>query len=151
MGSKAYTDLLESIKTYIGTLNGTATVLEKRAASYRHRMKLENDPNAEQVIHDLGEAERQLKDTEITIEALKKFLVKMKKEWERPQDRVIGHVVWAPPISVNNKPYGYTKDVCVIKLNEEKFLPNFKKNVLDLGMCSADPSSIRPKPFNCLF
>jgi len=138
MGSKAYTNLLRSIQSHIGILDGTASVLEKRITSYK--MRLEKDPNAEQVTRDLGVTERQLNDMRNTIEALKKFFVKMKKEWEKPKDRVIGHVVWAPPISVNNEPYGYTKDVCVIKLNEKKFLRNFKKNVLDLGMCSADPS-----------
>jgi len=135
MGSKAYTKFLRSIQSHIGTLNGTASVLEKQVASYK--MRLENDPNAEQVTRDLGETERQLNVMRNTIEALKKFFVKM-KEREKPKDRVIGHVVWAPPISVNEPVYGYTKDVCVIKLNK-KLLRNFKKNVLDLGMCSADP------------
>ena len=61
-------------------------------------MRLENDPNAEQVTCDLGETECQLNIMQNTIEALKKFFVKMKKEWEKSKDRVIGHVVWAPPI-----------------------------------------------------
>jgi hypothetical protein len=138
MGSTAYTNLLRSIQSHIGTLNSTASVLEKRVTSYK--MRLEKDPNAEQVTRDLVVTERQLNHMLNTIETLKKFFVKMKKEWEKSKDRVIGHVVWAPPISVNNEPYGYTKDVCVIKLNEKKFLRNFKKNVLDLGMRSADPS-----------
>jgi hypothetical protein len=52
-------------------------------------------------------------------------------------DRVIGQVVWAPPITGNTAPHGYTKDVCVIKLDKKKFWPNFKGNVIDLG--AADP------------
>ena len=138
MGSKAYADLLRSIQSHIGTQNRTTTILEKRITWYK--MRLEKDPNTEQVTHELGATEHQLNDIRNTVEALKKFFVKMKKDWKKPKDRVIGHVVWAPPISINNEPYGYTKDVCVIKLNEKKFLPNFKKNVLDLGMCSADLS-----------
>jgi hypothetical protein len=131
MGSKAYTDLLQSIQSHIGTLISTISFLEKEVTFYQMT----------QATHELGAVEHQLNDTRNTIKALKEFFVKMKKEWKKPKDRVIGHVVWAPPISVNSDPCGYTKDVCVIKLNEKKFLRNFKKNVLDLGMCSADLSA----------
>ena len=61
--------------------------------------------------------------------------MKMKKQWTKPKDRVIGYIIWAPPISFSTIPHNYTKDVCVVKLDEKKFLPNFRGNVLDLGMC----------------
>jgi hypothetical protein len=59
----------------------------------------------------------------------------MKKQWTKPRDRVIGHVVWAPPISFSTAPHSYTKDVCVVKLDMKKFSQNFRRNVLDLGAC----------------
>jgi len=43
--------------------------------------------------------------------------------------------VWAPPITGLTAPHGYTQDVCVIKLDKERFLPNFRGNAIDLGMC----------------
>src|ERR1700722_9202529 len=105
MGSKAYTNLLRSIQSHIGTLGGTASVLEKRITSYK--MRLEKDPNAEQVTRDLGVTERQLNDMRNTIEALKKFFVKMKKEWEKPKDGGTAQVVWPPPIVVTKEPSEY--------------------------------------------
>jgi hypothetical protein len=54
-----------------------------------------------------------------------------------PKDRVIGYVSWAPPISYVTAPHGGTVDFCVIKLDDEKFLKNFKGNVLDLGICQS--------------
>jgi len=57
------------------------------------------------------------------------------KQWPKPKDRVIGHVVWAPPVSVSTAPHSYTKDVCVVKLDEKKFSQNFRRNVLDFGAC----------------
>ncbi|KAI0279223.1 hypothetical protein BGY98DRAFT_1096302 [Russula aff. rugulosa BPL654] len=57
----------------------------------------------------------------------------MKKDWSDVDNRVIGHVVWAPPITGLVDPHGYTLDVCVIKLDESRFNPNFKGNVVDLG------------------
>jgi len=62
-----------------------------------------------------------------------KFFAEMKRDWSDVDNRVIGHVVWAPPITGLVEPYGYTLDVCVMKLDESKFNPNFKGNVVDLG------------------
>jgi hypothetical protein len=69
------------------------------------------------------------------IEALRAFLVTVRKDWSDVNKCVIGHVVWAPPITGNNAPHGYTMDVCVIKLDKKKFWPNFVGNVIDLGAC----------------
>ena len=69
------------------------------------------------------------------IKALKAFFVMMKKDWSDVNDCIIGHVVWAPPITGNNAPPGYTKDVCIINLDNKKFWPNFMGNIIDLGVC----------------
>ncbi|KAJ7194678.1 hypothetical protein GGX14DRAFT_678221, partial [Mycena pura] len=52
------------------------------------------------------------------------------------RQRVIGYVVWSPPIALNTKPHGSTNYFCVIKLDNARFLPNFKGNVIDLGIHS---------------
>ncbi|KAG5725461.1 hypothetical protein E4T56_gene15666 [Termitomyces sp. T112] len=87
----------------------------------------------QQAVNDLATTEADLNKRKAAIEELKTFFIKMKKEWSALNDRVIGHVVWAPPISFSTPPHGYTKDVCDIRLNKKKFLPNFKGNVIDLG------------------
>lgn len=69
------------------------------------------------------------------IKALKDFHIIMKRDWSTPKDRIIGHVVWALPITGNTPPHGYTQDVCVIKLDKERFMQNFLENVIDLGAC----------------
>ena len=66
-------------------------------------------PNVEQAARELVETQRELNKTRTAIEELKKFFVKVKKQWTKPKDRVIGHVVWAPPISVSTAPHNYTK------------------------------------------
>ncbi|KEP47503.1 hypothetical protein V565_153460 [Rhizoctonia solani 123E] len=48
-------------------------------------------------------------------------------------NRIIGHVVWSPPVTGLTAPHGYTRDVCVIKLDKEKFLPNLRGNAIFLG------------------
>jgi hypothetical protein len=134
MGTRAFTNFLISIQGHIGTLNNTAGVLEKRITALTARSD-GGGPNAEQAARELVETQRELSKTRMAIEELKKFFVKMKKQWTKPKDRVIGHVVWAPSVSVSTAPYSYTKDVCVVRLDEKKFLRNFRRNVLDLGAC----------------
>ena len=47
------------------------------------------------------------------------LLETMSKRWKKPKDRVIGDVVWAPPISLSTAPHGYTEDFCVVKLDKK--------------------------------
>ena len=134
MGARAFDDFLISIQSHIGTLNTTVGDLEEQTTAFTAR--LEGDgPNAEQAARELVEIRHELGKTRPAIEKLKKFFVKVKNQWMKPKDRVIGHVVWAPPISVSTAPRGYTKDVCVVKLDKKKFSQNFRRNVLDLGAC----------------
>jgi len=134
MGTSTFNNFIKSIQGHIGTMNSLvedlnvqAIVLTKRVAG--------GGPAAPQAATQLVRTKRQLDETHSAIRELKKFFVKMKTGWVKPQDRVIGHVVWAPSISLSTSPHGYTKDVCVIKLDKEKFLQNFRGNVLDLGAC----------------
>jgi hypothetical protein len=82
--------------------------------------------NAELVARELVGTQCELSRAQMAIEELKKFFMKMKKQW-------ICHL--ALPISVSTGPLSYTKDVRVVKLNEKMFLQNFRRNVLDLGAC----------------
>ncbi|KAG8771551.1 hypothetical protein FRC19_003842 [Serendipita sp. 401] len=132
MGTRAFTNFLMSIQGHIGTLNHMVSILEKRVMVLTKRSK-GGGPNAEQAARELAKTEDEQLETKKSIEELKKFFIKMKKQWTKPKDRVIGHVVWAPPVSVSTAPHNYTKDLCVIKLDERKFFPNFRGNVLDLG------------------
>ncbi|CAE6540131.1 unnamed protein product [Rhizoctonia solani] len=129
MGNKAFDDLLESIKAFIGTLNNTVTVLEKSVKSRAARA----ERGDQQAAADLVKFQQNLDDTKATIAELRKFFATLKKDWSEVNKRIIGHVVWSPPITGLTAPHGYTRDVCVIKLDKEKFLPNLRGNAIDLG------------------
>ncbi|KAJ3774136.1 hypothetical protein FB446DRAFT_493393 [Lentinula raphanica] len=129
MGDRAFDDLLASIKASIGTLNNSLDVLEKNVRSYTAKAADGNQQAAE----DLVKYQQKLDDTKATILSLKRFFVTLRTKWGEVNNRVIGHVVWSPPLTGLNPPHGYTQDVCVIKLDKRKFLPNFRGNVIDLG------------------
>ena len=139
MGTKPFANFLIYIQHHISCLNFNVGRLEDQVMEITERSESEGSgSNSGQVTHDLlAETQEKLSKTRMAIKELKNFFVKMKKEWTKPEDRVIGHVDWAPPISVSESTtsHSYTKDVCVIKLDEKKFKQNFMRNVLDLGVC----------------
>lgn len=129
MGNRAFKELLESIQKLIGTLNDTAKVWEKNVTRYTARVAT----GGQQAAVGLAKFQQNLDDTKATVVELKKFYATLKKDWSDVNDRIIGHVVWSPPITGSTPSNTYTRDVCVIKLNKEKFLPNLRGNAIDLG------------------
>ena len=95
MGNRAFDDFLASIQAKIGNHNNTVIILEKRAASYKRK----TDAGNEQAATDLAATEDDMRKRKEKIEALKAFFVTMKKDWSKVNDRVIGQIVWAPPIT----------------------------------------------------
>ncbi|KAF8917443.1 hypothetical protein CPB85DRAFT_199393 [Mucidula mucida] len=71
---------------------------------------------------------------EAKVEALSDFLREVSAQWGTEIDRIIGHVVYAPPIVLSAGPRGYTQDVAIIEINPQKIDPStFECNVIDLG------------------
>lgn len=126
MGTKAFDDFMESIEAEIRNLNNTVIHLKNSIKAFTGKPHL---------AAKLATAEDDLEKTNAKIKTVKDFLVMMRKDWSDPKSRVIGHVVWAPPITGNTPPHGYTQDVCVIKLDKGRFLPNFVQNAVYLGTC----------------
>jgi hypothetical protein len=98
--------------------------LEKRAAG--------DDEDVRKANKDLTKTKWLLEEATEAIEELE-GLYKTKNGWSRQSQRIIGHVVRSPAITVATNPYGFAKDYAVVKLDKEKFRKSFKGNVLDLG------------------
>lgn len=76
----------------------------------------------------------QLKETEKTVKALKTLRDEITTQWQDKDDRVIGHVVWAPPVAFSTEPDQYTQDFAVIEIDEGKLdASNFLSNTINLG------------------
>ncbi|EDR04937.1 uncharacterized protein LACBIDRAFT_303834 [Laccaria bicolor S238N-H82] len=121
----SFDDFLKSIQAEIDRLFNTVTFLDSCIKAFTGK-PLRAGP--------LETAKTDLKQTNEKIEALKEFYNMMQMDWSEPKSRVIGHVVWAPPITGNTLPHGYTQDVCVVKLDKNRFMPNFVQNVINLGV-----------------
>lgn len=67
------------------------------------------------------------------IDAHEKFYNELKSQWCDIKSRNIGHVDWAPKISVDVVGLRYTKDIGTFEVDPARFKPHFKGNVVDLG------------------
>jgi chromosome segregation ATPase len=132
MGTKAWNHYLVQIQ--IGTL-GTAVEVHKESIR-RLEGRAEGDtPAAEKVTKELKKTRELLEETTGAINELQELYKQTKKDFSKPSQRVINHVVWSPAITVGTAQHDFTKDVRVVKLDKARFLPNFKGNVIDLGAC----------------
>jgi hypothetical protein len=84
---------------------------------------------------EAGVPAKQAKLAEIkqNIGVLEAFYKEVNAQWSDIERRNIGHVDWAPKISVDVQGKRYTLDLGTFELDEAKFKANFKGNVIDLG------------------
>ncbi|KAL1681242.1 hypothetical protein EV122DRAFT_275603 [Schizophyllum commune] len=123
MGNHAFQKYEASIDKQISIMEDVVTTWTR----YIHAMEVRGNTD------DVGYAEkhRALAAAQAELDALTQFKTQVHSRWWKPEDRVIGHVVWAPPIA-RGPDSNYTTDVCVIKLDKAKF-ENFSGNILSLG------------------
>jgi hypothetical protein len=131
MGPLAFNGYLASIQGHIGNLIDTAKYLEILANTLTNRVA-DGDLDDQNSVGMLERTQGELAQTHTKISALKDFFVNVVTKWSKAKNRVIGHVVWAPGTGAAGLPHRYTRDLCVIKLDKEKF-KNFRGNVLSLG------------------
>ena len=130
MGNPAFTNYLASIQAHIGTLIESVDAIEKNITTRTFNVQNGIGLPQSQIDLDNHVAERNRLRTKIN--TLKAFFVDIKKRWGKIAQRVIGHVVWAPPIGVGVAPHQYTRDLCVVQLYKKSF-SNLLGNVLSLG------------------
>jgi hypothetical protein len=106
--------------------------------------------NYEMELEALGEA-REDEDTEIAndrlnynseltkakkiVQEVSKFHTEMTKSWSLPILRLLGHVIYAPPILISTRTKPFTEDWLLIEVDREKInWDAFKGNVVSLGL-----------------
>ncbi|CAE6530617.1 unnamed protein product [Rhizoctonia solani] len=130
MGNPAFTNYLVSIQAHIGTLLETVESIDRKINTLTIRVRdgvniPESQIKLDENVAELGKIHRK-------IDVFKAFYVDIKKGWSKIKQRVIGYVVWAPPIGVGVAPYQYTRDLCVVELYKDRFM-HLIGNVLSLG------------------
>ncbi|KAH9081743.1 hypothetical protein EDB83DRAFT_2334483 [Lactarius deliciosus] len=125
---------LDEIRTLISGHGIDADLLAREIG------ELEAKPESEvpeQAVEDKAEVEanrNKLAQLKKDIRELEAFHKEIQGQWSDITSRNIGHVHWAPEISVDVQGYKYTKDIGTFELDRAKFRENFQGNVVDLGV-----------------
>lgn len=91
LGEAAFKDRLKDIEVAISNKKITVHVLNKRLA-FAEKMEDEEDATAERRVIKL-----KIDEANEAIEALEKLLADVTRDWEKEDNRIIGHVVLSPP------------------------------------------------------
>ncbi|KAK0207623.1 hypothetical protein IW262DRAFT_1281921 [Armillaria fumosa] len=73
-------------------------------------------------------------EAEVNVKALAVFQQELLSQWATEESRILGHVLFSPPITVGAGTEQYTQDVAVIDIDSSKIDPSsFAGNIIDLG------------------
>lgn len=145
LGEAAFNSRVEDIEAAIGAKNIILKQLKKRLA-LADEIEDEDDATAER-----DAVESMMKEANKAISAFEKLLADVGRDWKKESNRVIGHVVLSPPISVNFGKDGYTDDWAVVEILPTMISKiNFVGNAIDLGSIDIDEltSWMYPHPAN---
>ena len=97
------------------------------------KLTTEEAEEAEEAQEALDAKRARLAKAEKDIAALEVFYKEVCDQWADIARRNIGHVDWAPEISVDVGGRRCTKDIGTFEVDAERFRAQFKGNVVDLG------------------
>ena len=129
LGRKAYQDVVESTSNAIEFREGAITSHERKL---KRLGKASGDPNDTQA-EKRDRLEKAAQETKQEKAALEGFLQDVRTDWNPEDQRILGHIVYSPPMSFGNTEE-FTEDWALIELDRDKIDWNsFKGNVIDLG------------------
>ena len=130
LGTKAFDKLVESIKSTIEEHSEMAELCSRQIKGSQEREPGEFDirKRRQWLLDRANEA----------IPALDKFHDEVMKQWRRPSQRVLGHIIHSPPITLGAGTEGFTEDYAIIELDSSKIEKALRGNAIDIG--TFDPS-----------
>ena len=67
------------------------------------------------------------------MEELGRFLDRVNKEWKKPSNRVLGHILHSPAIGLGIGEQRFTEDWGIFEVDRAKLGDGFQGNKIDLG------------------
>ena len=123
---------LDEIKDCVYDHGIHADLLVREIVDLEMELKSEDPEEAEQNEVPLKAKWKKLAEVKEDIGALEAFY-KDTNQWYDIARRNIGHIDWAPKISVDVQGYKYTRDIGTFEVDARKFKAQFKGNIVDLG------------------
>lgn len=91
-----------------------------------------------------------------TMSSFQQLVKDLDTQWKTPESRIIGHIVYSPPVSTGEKPNDFTMDWALYRVDPSK-IKNFAGNIIDLGHDVSDDKlnqALNPNiqnPYNFFF
>jgi hypothetical protein len=115
MGPSVYTNYIAAIQACVGSSVESIKSFEKKIKVLKGELELhdlEGDAIcAENTQTMLLGYQNKLSETQLMVESLKMFIIRVYAQWREDNNQVIGFICWAPPIGVGVTPHGYTFDI----------------------------------------
>jgi hypothetical protein len=131
LGSEAYQLAIKQIQTEVGNLQQRIKAEEQRAKGLQGRLErgvVDMDGTIAGVIRAAG---LNVEIAKGTIKRLNVLHSNVTQYMPIPDNRCIGHVLYADPIGISSD--GYTRDWAVIKIRKDAFADDFQGNRIYIG------------------
>ena len=132
-GSRRFQRGLDEIKACISGHGIDADLLVREIVELEAKEKSKDPDEAADDTEALRVKREKLAKEERDTDVLEKFYHEVKNQWGDIARRNIGHVHWAPEISVDVEGRRYTLDIGTFEVDPTRFKDHFKGNVVDLG------------------
>jgi hypothetical protein len=124
---------LDEIKACVGGYGTDADLLAREIVELEAKPKSEDPEEAAEDERAVEAKREKLAKVKKDIGVLEAFYKDTNSQWGDIARRNIGHVDWAPEISVDVQGRNYTKDIGTFEVDAARFKAQFKGNVVDLG------------------
>ena len=133
LGRKAFTHLVDSIKLRIGRHGITVQRWRKQIERFEEGEKGTNAVDVDKAKADRIETQGLLEKAEEAMEALGMLLNQVNTDWKKLDNRVLGHILRSPAITLGTGEHRFTEDWEIFQVNRAKLGDGFKGNKMDLG------------------
>ncbi|KAF8799280.1 hypothetical protein BYT27DRAFT_7221909 [Phlegmacium glaucopus] len=133
LGKRAFTNLINSIKLRIEQHGLTIKRWRKQIERFKEREAGTNNVDVEKAKVARIETQGLLDKAEKAIEALGVLLDQVNKDWNNLDNRVLGHILHSPAVTLGAGENHFTEDWGIFQVNHTKLGDGFQGNKMDLG------------------
>jgi hypothetical protein len=138
-GSRRFQKIVDETRTMLATKLDDAKVFAEQITELVAKLGAP-DYDEEDAVDDNKDRQRKEADLERAkddVKTLDDFLKLLNSTWSDNFQRIVGYLDWAPKIANDVDRRCYTRDIGVMALEEDKFMPAFNGNRVYLGAYSA--------------
>jgi len=133
LGKRAFNNLVDSIKVRIGRHGIAIERWRSQIAGFERREQGTDAADVAKAGAVRVVTQGLVNNAEVAMDALGELLNQVNQDWNQPNNRVLGHVLRSPAITLGVGPRRFTEDYGIFQVNRDKLGEGFQGNKIDLG------------------